>query len=98
MVGAVGQRVAAVEEVPRRFIDSRALELLEVDARIENAPALLSDLFALLALQTAGEFVEVEVGLGAAVLPMELHPFAQQPASALTGGAVGLGQEQQMGR
>ena len=58
-VRGVGQRVAAVEEVPQRAVDLPAGVDAERDAGVGDAAALLRDLLALVALQP-GEEVEWE--------------------------------------
>ena len=97
MVRLVGQRVAAVEEVPQDFVDRRAYVAAEAHALLGDAAALLVDLLALLALQPGQQFVEIGDRIRFVLRPVELHAFAQQPAGAFEGRAVGIVDEQHMG-
>ena len=60
-VGAVGEAVAVVKEVPVRLADLRSLAHTEGHAGFAHIAALLADLFALGALHPGEEIVEVRV-------------------------------------
>ena len=70
----------------------------ERDAGVGDAAPLLLDLLALLALQAGEEVGEVGVGLGRAVVPVELHRAAHRPAGLARRGLVGVVEEQQVRR
>ena len=98
VVRAVGQRVAAVEEIPFLRRDLVALVHRERDARIGDAAPFLLDLLALLALQAGQEGDEVGVGHRLGVGPVELHRAAHHPACVGGGLLVLRVEEQQMRR
>ena len=90
MVRLVGQRVAVVEEAPQRLVDFGSQVHGEANALLGDLAAFLLDLLALVALQPGQQITEVELGLRRVLRPVELHPFAQQPACALEAVAVVL--------
>jgi len=95
-VRLVGQRVAAVEEAPQRFVDFAALMHGELDALFGDTPTFLLDLLAFVTLQTGQQFAEFALWLGFVLGPVELHAVTQQPAGALEGFTVGLINEEQV--
>ena len=97
-MGFVGQRVAAVEEVPQRVVDRDALVRGEGDALLQHAAAFLLDLLALVALQAGQQFGEVGNGAFCVLCPVELHALAQQPAGGGEGGLVGFVAEEHVCR
>ena len=98
VVRAVGQRVAAVEEAPQRVVDLHALVDAEAHAGVVHLAPLLVDLLALVVAEGREEVIEVGIRLRRAVLPVELHAVAQQPAGVARGCGVVIADEQQMHR
>ena len=98
MVGAVGEGVAAIEEVPVALADVRALVRREADPRVVHAPPFLLDLFALVSMQARQKLSEVGIRRVVAIGPMKLDRAAQQPAGLLRSGAVRVVEEQHVGR
>ena len=94
----VGEPVAAVEEVPGGFVDLAAFQRREMHALFSHAPPLLLDLLALVAVQAGQKICEVGKWLWLAVLPVELHPVAQQPAATFGLLRFAFAQKQKVGR
>ena len=97
-MGAVGEGVAVIEELPVGGGDLLAGRDGKGDAGLGDAAALLLDLLSLLALQARQEAGEIGVRLGLAIAPMELHRTAHRPSGVAGCRLIGLVEKEQVCR